>query len=386
MPIFKKKPSLIVENPGHCALYRKRASMSYKLYDIEDFAGDPAFRSWVLHPDKDSNYFWERWIIDNPEKKESVKKAILLVRAIHFDELDFSTDDKKNLLARIDHTLDRKSTGLGAKVLSMNRHPKPLHDKRRQLWISFAKYAAAIALLVVVAYSGFIRFHSTGEDSVPVAEKIILKEISKGQKMKIFLPDGSIVIMNASSRLSYPERFTGATREVQLAGEAFFEVAKDTVKPFIVRTTELTARALGTSFNVRSYPDSDIASVALVTGKALVNRQGSKEQVTLEPGESAGLNKKTGLFKKVKFDYNEEICWKDGILYFRETDIREVFKELEQWYGVSIHVEWIPLNVKPINGSFDDEYLKNVLLSIGHAVDFEFTINGNEVYVKFKQI
>lgn len=372
-----------------CTIYSKGAVMSYKLYNMEDFASDPAFRNWVLNPDKESNYFWERWIIDNPDKKETAEKAIQLIKTYRFDELDVAPEDKQRVLDRIERTLEVKAAVNGkAKVYPIRpeKEPPQVHIRRTHPWRSFLKYAAIITGLTILGYSLIVQMDNGLEiEHLAADTRMIHKEISKGQKMKIFLPDGSIVMLNASSRLSYPEKFTGETRQVELSGEAFFEVAKDSTKPFIVKTEELNATALGTSFNVKSYADSDIVSVALVTGKAAVNRQGSQERVLLQPGEAAGFNKKTGIIEKEKFDYNVEVCWKDGILYFRETPISEVFRRIEQWYGVSVIVESIPPDISPINGSFNEEYLKNVLLSVGHAVGFDFSINGNEIYVKFKK-
>jgi len=355
--------------------------MNYNLYDIEDFASDPAFRAWVLNPGQESDNFWERWLSENPDKKEAVEKAILLVKAFRFGEPVISPEQKQRVLERIENTL---ATQNGSKGQTTLRPSSP--NLRRQPGRAFLRYAAAVAGLSILAYSIFVQVQVRQQAEPVLAEsRMIHKEISKGQKMKIFLPDGSIVMLNASSRLSYPEKFTGETRQVELSGEAFFEVAKDSTKPFVVKTDELSATALGTSFNVKAYPDSDIVSVALVTGKAAVNRKGCLAPMLLEPGEAAGFNRKTGIMGKEKFDYRVEVCWKDGILYFQETPIDEVFRRIEQWYGVSIIPENIPAGIRPINGSFNDEYLKNVLLSIGHVVNFDFKINGNEVYVKFNE-
>ncbi len=362
--------------------------MSYKLYDVEDFASDATFRKWVLNPDEESNYFWERWIISNPEKKHDIEKAILIVKAISFEEVNFKGNEKQRLYKRIENTVHSKeltNDTIGSTHIYPINAPHPSSSSSNFFSRSiFYRIASILIGTLIIAYA--VIYLQNKEENPVQSEPIISlieKEIFKGQKMTIYLPDGSIVNLNSSSKITYPEKFSGDTREVELTGEAFFEVAKDSLRPFIVKSDGLTTNVLGTSFNIRSYPDMDIISVSLVTGKVLINSPG-EEPVTLAPGESAGLNRKTGEIAISMFDYKKDIAWKDGVLFFQETRIQEVFKKLEQWYGVTIITKNIPSGIKPINGSFNDEYLNNVLLSLGHAVNFDYKINGNEVYVQFK--
>jgi transmembrane sensor len=357
--------------------------MSYKSFDVEDFASDPDFRKWVLNPDDDSNKFWENWLIAHPDKKPLIAKAVLLVKALCFEEESFSGDEKESLLGEIKKTI---SSQVSNKTIPIYPHrsesPYANRNTKSTSKILYRLAAVFVGALAVAAFL-LINIKEKITDSAVAESSLIIKEINKGQKMRIFLPDGSIVFLNSASKLTYPEKFTGNEREVQLSGEAFFEVAGDPASPFIVKTDGLTTKVYGTSFNVSSYPDAEVISVSLVSGKVMVSRDGSSEIIPLKPGESAELNKRTGTMVREQFDYKKTVLWKDGIIYFWDSSIHDVIEKLEQWYGVAIHVNKIPESLKPIRGSFDNEYLNNVLMSLGHTVNFKYRISGNEVFIDF---
>lgn len=355
----------------------KNKYMDYKSFDIEDFASDPFFRKWVLEPDDESNFFWEKWTVQHQEKSSSIKKAILLVKGLSFDEETFVGTEKERLLYRIQKSIQVDSP----RYLLTDSMPQ--FDRTKDTRSLIYRIAAGFIGIAIVA-SMLLYFYEKRlfNNSNHVAHTIT-KEITKGQKMKIYLPDGSIVNLNSSSKISYPENFTGNIREVVLSGEAFFEVASNPDIPFVVKSDGLITKVYGTTFNVSSYPDSDFISVSLVSGKVEVHASKGSMIVPLDPGQSARLNKATNEIYKEPFDYKSIVSWKDGILYFKESLIEEVFKRLEQWYGVNIAVENFPAGLKPINGSFDNESLNNVLMTLGHTVDFNYTINGNNVYIKF---
>jgi ferric-dicitrate binding protein FerR (iron transport regulator) len=212
----------------------------------------------------------------------------------------------------------------------------------------------------------------------------IVRENQKGQKTRIFLPDGSTVILNSSSKLVYPSGFTNDKREVFLSGEAFFDVTKDSLRPFFVRTEEITARVLGTSFNVRAYPDDMEETIALVTGKVLVSgKRINKDSVLLLPGESAKLMRGTEIITKGTFDFEEEILWKDGILCFKDEPFNDVISQLERWYGVNITIANHPEKDLIVNGRFENEYLDNVLQSMAFTAHFDFQIEGSNINISF---
>ena len=161
--------------------------------------------------------------------------------------------------------------------------------------------------------------------------QLMALSVPRGQDYHLTLADGTQVWMNAESRLEFPDRFNGNTREVRLQGEAYFEVKRDAKRPFIVHTDYLTARVLGTAFNVRARSRRD-ASVTLVSGRVQVGT-GDLAKV-LSPGEQAALSGSQLAVKSV--DTYPIIQWKEGFFYFDNQSLFFIMQELSRWYGVNV--------------------------------------------------
>ena len=161
--------------------------------------------------------------------------------------------------------------------------------------------------------------------------QLMALSVPRGQDYHMTLADGTQVWMYAESRLEFPDRFNGNTREVRLQGEAYFEVKKDAKRPFIVHTDYLTTRVLGTSFDVRAYSRKD-ASVTLVSGRVQV-KTGDLAQV-LSPGEQAAIKGSQLAVKAVDtYPYTQ---WKEGFFYFDSQTLFSIMQELARWYGVNV--------------------------------------------------
>jgi transmembrane sensor len=235
---------------------------------------------------------------------------------------------------------------------------------------------------LIIIFFALYFINKESETSKDVSVAMIEKANDKGQKTKIHLPDGSTVILNSSSKLLYPASFMGEKREVFLSGEAFFEIVPDTVKPFVVKTTDLTARVLGTSFNINAYDNREGHSVSIVTGVVEVSAN-NQNTLVMTQGEKAQIQQGSGEIRQITFNYENDILWKDGILVFRKTPFREVVQRLEQWYGVDFIIDRLPEIELPVTGKFDNEYLSNILHSISFTARFRYEIKGNEVYIQF---
>lgn len=148
---------------------------------------------------------------------------------------------------------------------------------------------------------------------------------------EVTLPDGSIVTLNAGSRLVYPQSFKGVTREVELQGEACFKVHHDAKHPFIVKTGRIFTKVLGTEFNVRSYSPQNI-HVTLLQGSVAVSTPSSSKR--LKPGEDASLH--GGVLTVRAVDTEEFTAWKNGEFYFDNETLLDIAKEIGKWYNVSV--------------------------------------------------
>jgi transmembrane sensor len=155
-----------------------------------------------------------------------------------------------------------------------------------------------------------------------------------GKDYRVTLNDGTEVVMNAGSKLTFPTCFTGKTRIVRLVGEAYFKVAKNPKMPFIVQTEKMNTRALGTEFNVRAYSGAE-PHVTLIEGSVIVNV--ADKNVQLKPGEDISFSNSTVKIKNVDTQYY--IQWKDGFLYFDNQPLVDVMSDLGRWYNVNIEIE-----------------------------------------------
>lgn len=216
------------------------------------------------------------------------------------------------------------------------------------------------------------------------AKQYITQENPAGHKSVVRLPDGSVVNLNAASSITYLEGFEDSVRKVVLRGEAFFDVAEDKSKPFIVSAAGVDTRALGTAFNVKAYEDDPHVQVVLASGSVKVSQPDLQDSagVLLSPGEEAWVDKQTKAMRKQPADLYAALAWKDKLMVFNQASARQVFATLQRWYGVEISVsEELSDEVWHFNGEFQDEKLENVLLSISYVKNFKYQINHKSITI-----
>ena len=258
-----------------------------------------------------------------------------------------------------------------------------IQEKTRSFSYVWRGIAASVIILVIAV---FVFRNTENKEELPVVQSIQLieKSLPVGQKMKIFLPDGSTVWLNSESYISYPERFDDVNRIVTLTGEAFFDITKDPLKPFIVKTENMNVTVLGTTFNVRNYHNEEITNVALESGNVLVETSGSNEnKYILSPGEGICLNEKTGKISKYEVDPKSDFQWREGVIYFRKADFDDVINKLSRWYGVEFIVENYTGEEWVYSAEFKNDYLNNILQSMSFTKDFKYELDQNKVTIKF---
>ena len=155
--------------------------------------------------------------------------------------------------------------------------------------------------------------------------------VPRGGEYKLVLADGTIVWLNSDSHIRYPVTFSGNTRQVELEGEAYFEVAKDVEKPFIVRMNEYNVRVTGTQFNVRNYLNESLATT-LVEGGVQIERKGKVDR--LRPGQQAVLENNEIRIRVVNVE--EQVAWRHGAFGFTQCRLENIMEELARWYDVDV--------------------------------------------------
>lgn len=251
--------------------------------------------------------------------------------------------------------------------------------KKVRVLSSFIRQAAAV-LILAVSLSVLYNYFIAGNNSIEIPEQIVYQEIkaSYGTQTKVILADGTNVWLNSGSTLKFPATFNNSSeREVDLNGEGYFEVSKNELKPFVVRTSKLDVRVLGTSFNVSAYNEYNSMTVALVEGKISLEKEyggEKKELVTLEPDELIEYDQITKkLYHSSSLNIERYTAWKEGQIVFFDDHIDVVVKRLEKWYNVKIHVNGEALKNYSFTATFIDESLEQVLklLSLSSPMNYK---------------
>lgn len=266
--------------------------------------------------------------------------------------------------------------------------------KKRKRWLKVIQQVAAVVLLAV-AFSVFYQQFKERSSIAPI-EQTVYQEVnaSCGTQTRLTLSDGSVVWLNSGSTLCFPLSFRNQNnRKVELQGEGYFDVKKNEKQPFIVHTSAIDVKVLGTSFNVSAYKNEHEITVALVEGKvALVKEINGviKKILELNPMESAIFNPKKNNIVHSKVDLIDKYtAWKDGRIVFYNDPIEKVVSRLENWYNVEIEVDDSTLSKYHFTATFIDESLEQVfkLLSLSSPMEYEIIPakkNSNNSYGKRK--
>ncbi|HEY9259473.1 FecR family protein [Chitinophaga sp.] len=255
----------------------------------------------------------------------------------------------------------------------------------RRLWKLYSGIAAGV--LVMLAIGGYWKYASKTTTQAPLAQMVTQKRM----RSQILLPDGSRVWLNAGSKLDYPKQFAlHAPREVTLEGEAFFVVTADAERPFRVHTKTFHIRVLGTSFNVRAYPQEDSAVTALVQGSVEVVLENAGNQVvSLKPNEKLTVPVQVAatpvesnlatppplvIYKSklspVQDSVLTETAWVQNKLAFKHLQLEKVAAMLEEWYGVEIGFKDNRKKQLYFSGVFETESLEQVLNALETTLSF----------------
>jgi len=263
-----------------------------------------------------------------------------------------------------------------AKSFSATPYLQPKQTKQRSFkWVGIA------ASLTLIAMISFFLIRENEVESFAILSQT---KTESGQQKELTLPDGSIVRMNASSTLRFPEHFAADKREVYLEGEAYFEVVSDAKRPLIIHGTEANVKVLGTAFNVNAYPGKGM-EVAVRTGKVnMVSHSGNGTDVLMVPMMKKGVsNKAMGLWQ-VEAASDQDFDWLEGKLIFNETPLGEVVQELSRWYGVEIELTDENLAACRISSTFYRNSIEEVLETLSLIVDLHYEHQGERYVISGK--
>ena len=196
------------------------------------------------------------------------------------------------------------------------------------------------------------------------------------------LDDGSFVHMNAVSTISYPQQFEPSKREIEISGEAYFDISRDENRPFSIKVRNYEVTVLGTSFNIAAYPDEEYFSVSVESGSVQVNLNSDMDPVVLTKDQKLIYSSDTGKLKIETVNAEDELSWRRGILRFDATPMAQVEKMLERWYGVDIVIADASIYNKTLSGVHQNENLKSVIEALTFATGTKYQISDNSIIIK----
>jgi len=262
---------------------------------------------------------------------------------------------------------------------------------------SFLTIAASLLLLVTIGLNIFQydRSNLNTQKLEDNSSMLSLKDrkvntlsfyTNKGVKGVVTLPDSSVVWLNSDTRLTYPERFTGKFREVEISGEAYFEVRSNPDTAMIVSTNKgLKIEVLGTKFLIRSYADDNDAQATLFSGSIKLissSTRFSKGYIKkLKPLESVIIDKDHSIRVIHHADTLKSIAWKSGLLIFEETPIQQVLKELERWHGTEFIIQDKSILSCNITAQFNSESIVQIMEVIKFCSPIDYSIKGRQIYL-----
>ncbi|MDR0680844.1 MAG: FecR domain-containing protein [Dysgonamonadaceae bacterium] len=248
--------------------------------------------------------------------------------------------------------------------------------KRRKNLKQFLQYAAVTVITVSIAMGIYRLF---------VSDSMQTLTTSQGEIKQIVLFDGTKILLNESAKLEYPENFGKKYRTVYFEGEGYFEVAEDTIRPFIVKTQNLEIEVLGTKFNLNCVRDRSVSVVTLLEGEVKVKGNKGEGMIILSPGQKAELDLLTRKLR-VRESKNAllETIWHDGLIPFHQASIKDIGKILEQLYHVKVHID-ADVSQTTYSGVLkNQDSINTILRLLKYSIPIEYEIRENDVYIRSK--
>ncbi len=344
-------------------------------FTVEYLLQNESFLNYYFRKNEADIFEWEEWSEDHTDRLKLVSQAFAAL-----DQLSLKwseTEIKANYL--------ELSTDIGSQSPTLS-------------FISYRWLAAAsVALLLGVSmwwYGSNKNIHSPYNQLVTQSKSPLIEVKNNDKKpFLVLLSDGSSVMLQTNSRLSYPQKFGGDTREVYLEGEALFEIAKNAEKPFLVYANELVTKVLGTSFIVKAYPEQSNVEVLVKTGKVSVYRlveakakkiTESKELdgVVITPNQQIVFGRESTEFKKSIVALPQAV--QNQNFEFKNESVANVLKNIQQAYSITIIYDENILTNCPLTASLSDEPLYGKLDLICRAIGADYQVIDGQIVINSK--
>lgn len=346
-------------------------------FNAEDFLVDSTFQQYCAGTDKLCIEYWEKYVNAHPEQKQIIIEA----KRLYF----ILSGNKRPLNAQVEQ--------MKVNVLP----PAKVVELAKGKW--WLKVAAAIALIGAITF--LYRYYSVNQSITTTMEAKVFTTKS-GERKKITLPDGSVILLNAKSSLAIGKEFNVTSREVSLKGEAYFDVTHNKDKPFKVATTDFNINVLGTAFNVKAYPDEVSSEATLIRGLITMEAvNGNGGIITLKPSQKVTFYKVQPVINQpkvvkpkvvrpeitinhytlIKDSTIVETAWTKNRIEIYDQNFDEIKDVLEKWYNVEIRFKDPEIEKYRFTATFGNETINQALAALQKVEYFKYEIKGNQVII-----
>ena len=361
--------------------------MNYEEFDLVDFVLDESFQQWVLSPSPETNRFWQQWQETNPGKTKVIDQAKAILRSLDYKKSNLAATDKANLLTEIQAKIQADQL---ADELKIHGHEIPGDDVDETLIYSLPvrkkrnryRIPVAAAVLLLMMVTGYLLLF-------PSIEKVV-HQTGYGETAQLSLPDGSQVVLNANSSISFlPDWDEKRERAVTLEGEAFFSISHTADhQKFIVHSKNIEVEVLGTEFNVNNRRGK--SQVVLQSGKVKLNL--NQEELTMKGEQGEGLvmkpgdlvevsDKDTRITKKVVKPEHYS-AWTNDVLIFDKMPLSEVFEMIQDNYGYNVIVLDEGIEQRLFTAEISSTDLDFIIIFLSKSFDLHITKQNDELLVK----
>jgi transmembrane sensor len=337
----------------------KTTMKNYSEYEVNDFLKDESFINWVIDPRAPEGQSWHAWMNANPDKRETAKKAVEIIRALDFKKETVAEDFYVNLKQRIDHTIASENITT-PKVRSLTGR-----------WIKVAAVLAGLVISILVLY--YVRKPSYTFISTPYAA---IKTV--------WLPDSSEVVLNANSSIRFNSSRTNGKREVSITGEAFFKVRHIEIdgkaQPFEVQAGNTVIEVLGTEFNVKNI--NNTTGVLLRQGKVRFRVPASHTETIMQPNDYCQYDAAQGRIVTRVADPVLFTSWMEHKYRFENTTVKEVCETLKAYYGYDYIIRNDKLDTQTFSGTLELQNEQVMLTVLGELFKTKITKEGNKIIIE----
>lgn len=402
--------------------YRKELNREMKI--IDQFFNDPLFINWIFKSNPELDSYWNEYLEQNPELSSELVEIKTKCNKIKFKKKFLSDEEKQELAISIYRKLLKEKKNLefsrkikltlkyaafailffslGGIVVYLNTNKNDIGKYITQIESPHSVKSPTLILPEgrnVQINKGKSTLDYLNPDEIILnndsvisinneASRISQLVIPHGSSSRIVLGDSTVVWLNAGSSLIYPSKFGSNNREVVLFGEAFFDVAKISNKPFVVQTTALEITVLGTRFNISAYPEDRIIQTVLEEGSVAVrkiNRTKSDKEIILRPNQLISYDKSTKLSEVTEVNTEFYTSWTNGLLSFENRDLNRVVKAVERYYDITIQFDDPLLGAVKISGKLDLTQGKSEVFEYLEKVSSTTFVQTGENYYKINR-